>query len=114
MHKIIKFYFLTAKLILKGSLQTKQKKSKSEFDSLIFHKKRWPNYQFTCVFLKSNFYRTCGYKVLLLIATEFGTIRHFSNANFCPFQASLGAKYCCSVTFCLINSQIPGANEKLH
>ena len=31
-------------------------------------------------------------------------IRQFTNTNFCQFQASVKAKYCYSVTFCLINS----------
>ena len=30
-------------------------------------------------------------------------IRHFTNINFCQFQASLGAKQCCSVTLCLVH-----------
>ena len=45
----------------------------------------------------------------------------FFNANFCQFQASLGAKYCFLVTFCFINSpdmqflppQRTGTNKKI-
>ena len=38
------------------------------------------------------------------VYTILSTLRHFTNTNFCQFKASLMAKQCCSVTFCLINS----------
>ena len=54
-------------------------------DSYIYYS----SFVYSCAFLN---YQNC---------TKLFGIRHFTNTNICQFQASLGAKYCCSVTFCL-------------